>query len=160
MTDRAPARLPAEIRQRRRFATKAEEAVVGLLRTADGVQRASEGCLGAQGISGQQYNVLRILRGAGSEGLPTLEIAERLIERTPGITRLVDTLERKKLVTRERGTKDRRVVRCRITRAGLTLLGALDAPVVRAAGQAMRGLRPAELLRLIALMDRVRQTLD
>ncbi len=160
MPDRPSSPRPADFRQRAAYATKAEAAVAGLLRTADLVRRASEGCLGAHGLSGQQYHVLRILRGAGTEGLPTLEIAERMIERTPGITRLVDTLERKKLASRERGTEDRRVVRCRITRTGLLVLAALEAPVVRAAGRAMRGLRPSETLRLMALLDRLRGALE
>ena len=83
------------------------------------------------GITPQQYNVLRILRGAGAEGLPTLSIGERMIEQTPGVTRLVDRLERKGLVERTPCAKDRRRVFCRMTAKGLELLKELDDPVNR-----------------------------
>ena len=105
---------------------------VSLMRTADLVRRAVAVVIDGQGITLQQYNVLRILRGAGGEGLPTLEIAERMIEQTPGITRLLDRLEAKQLVGRERCPADRRQVTCRISREGLRLLAALDGPVAEA----------------------------
>lgn len=81
------------------------------------------------GLSPTQYNALRILRGAGVEGLPCTELAARMINRDPDITRLVDRLEKRGLVVRSRGVKDRRVVRASITPAGLELLQGLDRPV-------------------------------
>ena len=108
------------------------------------------------GITPQQYNVLRILRGAGSDGLPTLSIGERMIEQTPGVTRLVDRLERKGLVARTPCPKDRRRVFCRITEKGLDLLKELDDPVNRWDVQAVSILPPSELDSLITLLDRVR----
>ena len=84
-----------EIRQRRPFANPAGEAVVTLLRTADRLRTFLEATLQPHGVTLQQYNVLRILRGAGDEGLPTLEVADRMIEQTPGVTRLLDRLEAK-----------------------------------------------------------------
>src|SRR5229473_5817955 len=111
-----------EIRQRRPFPSVAHEAIVALLRTADLVRRQVATLVEPHGITPQQYNVLRILRGAGEKGLPTLEIAERMIEQTPGITRLIDRLQTKNLVARERCLTDRRQVFCRITPAGLSLL--------------------------------------
>src|SRR5438445_6730714 len=119
-------RLEQEIKQKRPFPSQRQRAVVGLLRTADVVGRFVDAVIEHQGVTGQQYNVLRILRGAGERGLPTLEIAERMIEQTPGITRLIDRLEAKKLVLRERCAADRRQVFCRITPAGLDLLTRLD----------------------------------
>jgi len=108
------------------------------------------------GITPQQYNVLRILRGAGPDGLPTLSIGERMIEQTPGVTRLVDRLERKTLVARTPCPKDRRRVFCRITQKGLDLLKELDDPVNRWDAQAVAVLPPSELDSLINLLDRVR----
>src|SRR5947207_13462800 len=111
------------------FRSREQEATLGLLRTADAMKRSLAQVIEPHGITPQQYNVLRILRGAGAEGLATLEIAERMIEQTPGITRLLDRLQRKKFVTRRRSSTDRRCVYCRITVDGLTLLGRLDLPV-------------------------------
>ncbi|HTD84875.1 MAG TPA: MarR family transcriptional regulator, partial [Gemmatimonadaceae bacterium] len=108
------------------------------------------------GITPQQYNVLRILRGAGAEGLPTLTIGERMIEQTPGVTRLVDRLERKGLVARTPCPKDRRRVFCTITTKGLDLLKELDDPVNRWDVQAVAVLPPSDLDSLINLLDRVR----
>jgi DNA-binding MarR family transcriptional regulator len=152
-------RVQQEIKQRRPFPSPAQEAVVGLFRTADRLRRRVARVLEPEGVTPQQYNVLRILRGAGAEGLPTLEIAERMIEQTPGITRLLDRLERKRLVSRERCPADRRQVTCRITPGGLALLGRLDGPVDEA-DRRLLGLKPAELQKLIGLLDRVRIELD
>jgi DNA-binding MarR family transcriptional regulator len=145
-----------EIRQTRPFPSAQQEALVALLRTADLIGRFVDDFIEENGITGQQYNVLRILRGAGKAGLPTLDIAERMIEQTPGITRLIDRLEEKGLVTRERCATDRRQVFCRIGAAGLTLLDRLDGPVKDAAGEAFAGLKRAEVKQLIELLDRAR----
>lgn len=159
MASRPPRSIASDIRQQRPFTSRREEALIALLRTADGVRRAAGRVIEARGISAQQYNVLRILRGAGERGLPTLEIAERLIEQTPGITRLVDALERRKLLTRERCATDRRIVYCRIAKPGLTLLAELDAPVLASAEAAMRGLKVADMARFLGVLDRVREGL-
>lgn len=108
------------------------------------------------GITPQQYNVLRILRGSGPDGLPTLTIGERMIEQTPGVTRLVDRLERKGLVGRTPCPKDRRRVFCRITTKGLDLLKELDGPVKRWDSQAVSVLPPSEMDLLVDMLDRVR----
>ena len=129
---------------------------VSLLRTADLVRRAVGVVIDARGITVQQYNVLRILRGAGEGGLPTLVIAERMIEQTPGITRLLDRLEAKDLVRRERCPTDRRQVTCRITEQGLALLGTLDVPVAEAERVALSGLTEQQLAKLVALLDKTR----
>src|SRR5213075_1010020 len=98
---RSTSAIERELKQARPFRTRGQEAAVGLMRTADLVHRLLEQALEPSGVTAQQYNVLRILRGARPESLPTLEIAERMIERTPGITRLLDRLEAKKLLRRD-----------------------------------------------------------
>jgi DNA-binding MarR family transcriptional regulator len=148
-----------EIQQRKPFPSRGQEAAVTLLRTADVLRRHLDAAIERQGITGQQYNVLRILRGAGTDGLPTLEIAARMIEQTPGITRLIDRLETKKLVERQRRTDDRRCVYCRITATGLTLLALLDEPVRTAADHAFHAVNKLELAQLVTSLDRLRESL-
>ena len=147
-----------ELKQTRPFVSPNQEATVALLRTADVVNRLVDAVIAREGITGQQYNVLRILRGAGEKGLPTLEIAERMIEQTPGITRLIDRLEAKQLVVRERCATDRRQVFCRITAAGLALLAKLDAPVQDIAGEALHQLSKKDIAQLLELLDRTRES--
>ncbi|HET7612473.1 MAG TPA: MarR family transcriptional regulator [Gemmatimonadaceae bacterium] len=138
------------------FRSREQEATLGLLRTADAVKRSLAQVIEPHGITPQQYNVLRILRGAGPEGLPTLTIGERMIEQTPGVTRLVDRLQRKGLVARAPCPKDRRRVFCKITPKGLDLLKELDDPVNRWDNQAVAVLQPSDIDSLINLLDRVR----
>src|SRR5919198_4526599 len=136
---------------------RARTAYSTLLSTADRVRNSFETVCAPFDITSQQYNVLRILRGAEPEGLPTLTIAERMIERTPGITRMIDRLESKGLVEREVRPHDRRCVYCRITAKGLGLLKALDGPVEKANPAAFAGLDEAELEQLIALLGKTRR---
>lgn len=146
-----------ELRQTRPLRSVQEEALLGLLRTADRLRRLGGGVVEPFGISNQQYNVLRILRGAGEEGLPTLEIADRLIEQAPGITRLLDRLEKKKLIRRRRRSQDRRQVLCWITPAGMELLARLDKPVTKFGREALNMLSENELRALVGILDRVRK---
>ena len=97
-----------EIKMGRAFRSLSLEGSLGLLRTADVIRRYFDSVVEPQGLTLQQYNVLRILRGAGPDGLPTLEVADRMVERAPGITRMLDRLMAKGLVVRERSTRDRR----------------------------------------------------
>ena len=138
------------------FRSREQQAVVGLLRTADAIKRSLAQVIEPHGITPQQYNVLRILRGAAPEGLPTLTIGERMVEQTPGVTRLIDRLERKSLVARIPCPKDRRRVFCQITPKGLDLLEELDEPVNRWDAQTVSILPPSEVDSLIKLLDRVR----
>ena len=149
-----------DLKQTRPFATPSEEAAVSLMRTADLVRRVVSLVVEPHGITVQQYNVLRILRGAGERGLPTLDIAERMIEQAPGITRLIDRLERKSLVLRERCQTDRRQIFCRITPEGLELLASLDEAIRNADASALAALPPEDLSRLIAILDRARNGLS
>jgi DNA-binding MarR family transcriptional regulator len=138
------------------FRSREQQATLCLLRTADAVKRRLAQVIEPHGITPQQYNVLRILRGAGPGGLPTLTIGERMIEQTPGTTRLVDRLERKGLVTRTPCPMDRRRVFCRITEKGLELLTELDEPVNRCDAQAVSSLASEDLASLITLLESVR----
>ena len=121
--------LRDEIKQIRPFRSRAEEVAVSILRTTAVVQRYMSQVVEPQGITIQQYNVLRILRGAGETGLPTLAIRDRMVEEAAGITRLLDKLETAGHVVRERSTPDRRQVVCHITPQGLELLASLDSPM-------------------------------
>jgi DNA-binding MarR family transcriptional regulator len=109
----------------RGFRSVAQEAVISLFRTANLLEARFASHLEPFDLTPPQYNVLRILRGAG-EPLPTMEISDRMVHRTPGITRLIDRLEEAGLLRRERSSQDRRQVFCIITEAGLKLLRQLD----------------------------------
>jgi DNA-binding MarR family transcriptional regulator len=145
------------LRQQRAFRSPAQEAAVAVLRTADVVRRRLAAAVEPAGVTLPQYNVLRILRGAHPEPLTTSAVAERLIEQTPGVTRLLDRLEAQGWVARARCHDDRRLVHCRVTAEGLALLERLD-PVVDAADDAALGaLGRRDLAALTALLARVRQ---
>ena len=158
-SDSPGSRLQQEIRQTRPFRSRSQEAFLSLLRTADVARSRHADLLEGEGVTFQQYNVLRILRGVGEAGLPTLEIGARMIERTPGVTRMVDRLEGKGWVSRERHAEDRRQVWCRITREGLELLARLDAPVDAADAAVFAGMDEVELEALIHTLDRLREEL-
>ncbi len=151
--------LQGELKQKLPFRTLSQEAAVGLLRTADCVRRQMASALEPVGITPQQYNVLRILRGAGDDSLPTLEIGSRMIEQAPGITRLLDRLEAKGLVERERCRKDRRRVLCRISASGRELLAGLDGVVARTENATLASLSAKQQRGLIELLDTIRTAL-
>jgi DNA-binding MarR family transcriptional regulator len=136
-------------------APKPQEVTTEVLRTADDLRRRVAAALAPHAITSQQYNVLRILRGVHPGSLPTLEVGARMIEKTPGVTRLLDRLEELELVKRERGVEDRRLVECRITAGGLSLLAELDGPIDEVNRGAVRALTPSErrsLVRLLGIM--------
>jgi DNA-binding MarR family transcriptional regulator len=135
----------------------AKQALLALLRAADRVKGRLAATIEPHGVTLQQFNVLRILRGAEPEGLATLTIATRMVERAPGITRMLDRLERQGLAARERRAEDRRCVHVRISRKGLELLEGLDRPVDAADRAAFSALDARELAQLTALLERVRQ---
>ncbi|HSS79005.1 MAG TPA: MarR family transcriptional regulator [Thermoanaerobaculia bacterium] len=151
-----PTGLQAEIQQRKPFRSLGQELVVGLLRTSDLVRRAVDRTLAPFDITPQQYNVLRILRGAGESGLPTLEISDRMLEQAPGITRLLDRLEAKGWVRRERCPQDRRQVLCWLTAPGLALVERLDDPIDTADRDAVAMLSAADQERLLRLLEAIR----
>jgi DNA-binding MarR family transcriptional regulator len=144
-----------EIKQTKPLRSPGQVAVITIFRTADVVRHAIERSLSAFGLSNEQYNVLRILRGAGESGLPTLEISNRMLSRSPNITRLLDRLIGKKLVRRTRPKEDRRVVIVSITSQGLELLAHLDG-VVDNVFESFPPTTSAEMATLLDVLDRIR----
>lgn len=126
---KSPTLLPKQVRQTKPLPLE-QEAFANLQRTAALLMQGVEARLGRQGVTPTQYNILRILRGAGPNGIRCGEIAKRLVTQVPDVTRLLDRLYDRKLLDRLRVEDDRRVVVVRITPAGLRLLEALDAPVL------------------------------
>jgi DNA-binding MarR family transcriptional regulator len=150
--------VQSEIRQTKPFRSTAQEATIALLRTASVLGRTFTRVLEPHGLSFAQYNALRIIRGAGSGGIPTLAIRERMIEEGTTITRLLDKLEEAALIRRERSVPDRRQVLCFATDGGRKLLDSLD-PLVNAADEeAVATLSSLELDRFIDLLDAVRRS--
>ena len=129
---------------------------VALLQTADALSQEAEQFLKTAGLTGTQYNVLRILRGAEPEGLPCRGIGDRMISHDPDITRLLDRMEKRGLITRERRTDDRRVVKTRITPRALRLLKTLDQPIHELHKRQFRHMTAARLKILSRLLEEVR----
>jgi DNA-binding MarR family transcriptional regulator len=129
---------------------------VALLRAADALAQEGEQLLKAAGLTGAQYNVLRILRGAEPQGLACHAIGDRMISHDPDMTRLLDRLEKRGLITRARQTDDRRVVKARITPQALTLLKTLDQPVHDFHKRQFRHMSAARLKILSDLLEEVR----
>lgn len=148
--------LKTEIRQRKAFPSLHEEAFLNLERSAAMLQDAFELLLKPHGITGTQYNVLRILRGAGTDGLCRNEIRDRLVTRMPDVTRLLDRMEDAGLIVRERSTEDRRLVQTQLTRQGRKLVDSLDAVVTAEHKARLSHLSAAQLRSLIELLTLVR----
>ena len=149
-------RLKREIKQKKPFSSVQEEVVLAIMRTADQVAVPMNDVLRGAGLSVSQYNVLRIVRGAGADGLPCGEISERMVRRDPDLTRLLDRLEAAGLVTRTRDTRDRRIVRASITKEGGTLLASLDGLVEESIRRSLAHVPVARLRLLLELLDDVR----
>jgi DNA-binding MarR family transcriptional regulator len=149
-------RLQDELKQTRPFPNLEEEVLVGVARTADALQRGLLAVMKTKSLSATQYNVLRILRGAGAAGLACGEIAGRMVTKDPDLTRLLDRLEKRHLITRARDGADRRVVTTRISREGLSVLEELDEPL-QAAQRRLLGHMDEGRLRILAdLLDQAR----
>ena len=141
----------------RHFDTLEQEAFLNLWRSYDRLHEAEEELFGRYDLTPQQYNALRLLRGCEGEKLPTLALAARLVSRAADITRMLDKLEQRSLVDRERRSENRRIVLVGITPAGRNLLKELD-PQVRACGERQLGhLADAELRQLITLLQAARR---
>jgi MarR family transcriptional regulator, 2-MHQ and catechol-resistance regulon repressor len=149
-------RLKQEIKQKKPFASVQEEVILALHRTADQLAVPMHEVLRQVNLSSSQYNVLRILRGSAGEPLPCGEISDRMIRRDPDLTRLLDRLESRGLVTRTRGVDDRRVVRAEITDEGLRLLESLDEPVQESVKKALAHVPVARLKVLLEILDEAR----
>jgi len=152
--------LQREIRQTKPFPSSREEAILSVLRTADLIRGAISSALEPAGITMQQYNVLRILRGAGPKGLPTLAIGERMIESAPGVTRLLDRMEKREWVTRERCQVDRRVVHAKLLPAGERVLKQLDGPLRCSTLAMLPGISDEDVQHLIELLARARNAIS
>jgi len=149
-------RLKREIKQKRPFSSVQEEVVLSIMRTADQVVVPMNDALRGASLSPSQYNVLRILRGAGEDGLPCGEITERMVRRDPDLTRLLDRLEAANLVSRARDTRDRRIIRASITGEGLALLDSLDEPMEESIRRTLAHVPVARLRTLLELLEEVR----
>ena len=150
-------KLKDEIKQGKPFESLEAEVFLNLVRTADALSRSGEEILKLVGLSLNQYNVLRILRGAGEEGLCCREVAERMITRDPDITRLVDRLERRSLVTRSRDSMDRRIITVRVSEAGLKILKDLDRPMDDASRNRLSHMDKEDMRRLSELLEAARE---
>jgi len=148
--------LQAELKQNVPFTSREQEAYLSLLRTADALQSRVEAKLKEFGLTGTQYNALRILRGSGPDGIPCSDLAERMITRDPDVTRLLDRLQKRGLVERSRGKQDRRVIYGKITAAGLNLLREIDSPLRKFSREILRHVSQANLKLLIDLLEQVR----
>jgi DNA-binding MarR family transcriptional regulator len=155
-----PGRLQEELRQTRPFALIEEEAILNIVRTAEVLQRTIAGFMKEFDLSSVQYNVLRILRGAGPEGATCSQVGERLLTRDPDITRLMDRMEARGLILRERSREDRRVVVTRISEKGTALVGSIDQPLRKFIGLKLGKFGPDALEDLIAGLERVREAFD
>ncbi len=148
--------LQSELKQNVPFTSREQEAYLSLLRTADALQTRNEAWLKKFGLTGTQYNALRILRGAGPEGLPCREIGERMIAHDPDITRLLNRLQDRGFVERTRARDDRRVIYGKITAAGLKLLREMDQPIDKRGREMLRHVGQEKLKQLIELLELVR----
>jgi DNA-binding MarR family transcriptional regulator len=153
-------KLNAEIQQKKPFRTPEVEAFLNIIRTADALARRVDRLLKPHGLTGTQYNVLRILRGAGGEGATCSEISERLITHDPDVTRLLDRLEKSGLIERSRSTHDRRVVVTKLSRAGAELLAALDADVDALHARQFAGMSRKALAALVEQLEELRATAE
>ena len=148
--------LQQDLKQKKPFRSLQQEAYLSVVRTSTALTDAMEDLVKARGISATQYNVLRILRGSGAEGLCRNALRDRMLTRMPDMTRLLDRMEDAGLVVRVREGDDRRMVMTRITEQGRQLLDELDAPVMALHRKQMKGLTDAQLRSLSDLLTLVR----
>ncbi|GGO38873.1 MarR family winged helix-turn-helix transcriptional regulator [Deinococcus humi] len=146
-----------ELQQRRPFRSREEEAALNLFRTVSLIEEVTSDFLRQHDLTSSQYNVLRILRGAGEAGLGRNEIGERMIKRAPDITRLLDRMEAAGLVHRQRSTTDRRCVPTVLTDKGRALVDALDEPNAAMQHAQFGHLSEGQLLTLIETLTQIRE---
>jgi DNA-binding MarR family transcriptional regulator len=135
-----------------------EQALLAIVKTSEKLQGLVAEMLKEHGLSSTQYNALRILRGAGPEGLTCSEVGERMLNRDPDITRLLTRLERRGLIKRRREKKDRRIIMACISPLGLDILSNLDGPVKEFHARTLGHLGPTRLNSMIRLLDAARQS--
>jgi DNA-binding MarR family transcriptional regulator len=149
-------RLTDEIKQSKPFESLEAEVFLNLQRTADALLYLLNETLKPSELTASQYNVLRILRGAGPDGIPCSEVSERMVTHDPDVTRMLDRMEKRRLVLRSRDHRDRRVVRARISEAGLRLLERVDGVVDAMLADALSRLGPTKLATLNELLEEAR----
>ena len=149
-------KLQQEIRQTKAIRLLEEEATLNIVRTADVLMQGLMDVLKPFALSPTQYNILRILRGAGPGGASCKEVGARMVTRDPDITRLMDRLEKRGLLTRDRAKEDRRFVTHQLTAAGLELVNELDRPIDALHRRAMQHVKPERLSELVTLLEEVR----
>jgi DNA-binding MarR family transcriptional regulator len=150
--------LMKELKKREPFSSVEEEEVLNICRTSDQLLIRAERMFREHGLTGPQYNILRILRGE-DKPLPILEIGNRMVRVVPGITALIDRLEEAGLVCRQRCTQDRRVIYVAITEKALQVLGAIDDPLAGLMKRMLGCLSGTEHLELIRSLERIREHL-
>jgi len=155
-----PSKLQDEIKQAKPFKSAQEELWLNLARTTAMASHVIEHGLRQHGLSATQYNVLRILRGAGAQGLCQYEIGDRLVAQVPDVPRIVDRMEKAGWVHRQRGMSDRRIVMASLTPAGMELVGSLDQPVLEMIGAIFAGLEDSQVETLNDLLVAARSTGD
>jgi DNA-binding MarR family transcriptional regulator len=149
--------IARELKQNKPFASPVQEAVLGIKRTAALLDLRLADLLRPYGLTPTQYNVLRILRGAGAEGLPRCEVQGRLVAPVADTTRLLDRLEKMGLVVRARNTDDRRVVTSKITPRGLEVLEKVAAPLQELEENEVGRVTDTRLRTLIRILDEIRR---
>ncbi len=149
-------KLAAEIGQSKPFELPEEEALLNLIRTSGFIQQRQAEFFKQFGLTATQYNILRILRGAGKDGVTCSQAAERMVTADPDITRLLDRLEARGLLRRERDTNDRRVVLSRITPEGLALLKSIDKPLAESVRGLAGHVERKKLEQLIGILEELR----
>jgi DNA-binding MarR family transcriptional regulator len=153
------ANLQAEIKQTKPFASPIDEALLSVLRTAAVLEHHLSEVLKPYGITPTQYNVLRILRGAGSAGLCGREVAERLVSKVPDISRLLDRMEEMQLIDRERDPADRRHITARISSKGVRMLAQTTPQLATVERARFAGLEPERVKLLIESLAQIRERL-
>ena len=153
-------KLQKELKQTKPFKSLEEEVVLNVARTAEVLASASAEVFKRVDLTPTQYNALRILRGAGAEGLACREISERMVTKESDITRLLDRLEGRGLISRERPANNRRLVITRITKEGLRVLAELDEPVSESHRRQVGHLGKAQLKTLNKLLETLRSRPD
>lgn len=153
-----PSTLSQELRQQKPFKSLYEEAYLSVVRTETVLRDAFDKVLAEKGLSRVQYNILRILRGAGSNGLCRYEIGERLVSRMPDVSRRLDHMEQAGLIIRVRSSEDRRMVNTTLTPEGLALVNELDEPVQREFEAKLGHMTDDQLQSLIDLLGVARNT--
>lgn len=152
-----PSDLRTELKQQKPFASIEEEAALAIGRTAAVISHRFAEAMRPYQMTGTQYNVLRILRGAGKAGLCRNDIRDRLVAQVPDVTRLLDRMEEAELIERNRDTTDRRMVTTTITARGLRLLDELEEPVLEVHRQQLGHMSKTQLRALIDLLAIVRE---